>query len=308
MAPEWAWAWPANRRMLYNRASADRTAGRGASARRYLWWDEDRGRWTGHDVRDFEPTKPPYYRPPPGARGPAALSGTDPFIMQADGKGWLFAPGRARGRAAAHPLRAAGLTGRQPAVPPAAQPGTPDHQAPAEPVAPGPHTAVRARRGGLPVRRHHLSAHRALHRRWDEPPHAVPRRAAAGVVLRGFARAGGRAGPGARRLGHDHHRPQRDRGASDGHRADGAAGRRRPRRPPDRSAVPLGTQRRRPWRLGQRADIDRLDPNVQIQETKALTADIRPGRRPRGPARQQLVAEYRDRAGITPTTGTEDRS
>ena len=36
-----------------------------------------------------------------------------------------------------------------------------------------------------------------------------------------------------------------------------------------------------------------LDPNVHIQEVKALTCDIRPGRRPRGPALLDLVADYR---------------
>jgi formate dehydrogenase major subunit len=46
-----------------------------------------------------------------------------------------------------------------------------------------------------------------------------------------------------------------------------------------------------------------LDPSSHIQEVKALTVDIRPGRRPRGPARQQLVKDYRDRAGITAETG-----
>ncbi len=46
-----------------------------------------------------------------------------------------------------------------------------------------------------------------------------------------------------------------------------------------------------------------LDPNVHIQEVKALSADIIPGRRPRGPARQDLVARYRERAGITAATG-----
>ena len=50
------------------------------------------GEWTGHDVPDFEQTKPPDYRPPEGAVGAEALRGDDPFIMQADGKGWLFAP------------------------------------------------------------------------------------------------------------------------------------------------------------------------------------------------------------------------
>jgi formate dehydrogenase major subunit len=50
-----------------------------------------------------------------------------------------------------------------------------------------------------------------------------------------------------------------------------------------------------------------LDPNVHIQEVKALAADIVPGRRPRGPARLELVAEYRRRAGITAHTGMEVR-
>jgi len=50
-----------------------------------------------------------------------------------------------------------------------------------------------------------------------------------------------------------------------------------------------------------------LDPNSHIQEDKALTADIRPGRRPRGPALTRLVADYRRRAGITEHTGKYPR-
>ena len=89
---EWGWVWPLDRRILYNRASAD-PAGRPWSERKALvWWDETCHEWTGHDVPDFERTKPPGYEPPPGALGPAALRGDDPFVMQADGKGWLFAP------------------------------------------------------------------------------------------------------------------------------------------------------------------------------------------------------------------------
>jgi formate dehydrogenase major subunit len=92
VALEWGWAWPYNRRVLYNRASAD-PEGRPWSERKALvWWDADKGEWTGHDVPDFEKTKPPSYVPAPGALGPDALHGDDPFIMQADGKGWLFAP------------------------------------------------------------------------------------------------------------------------------------------------------------------------------------------------------------------------
>jgi formate dehydrogenase major subunit len=39
-----------------------------------------------------------------------------------------------------------------------------------------------------------------------------------------------------------------------------------------------------------------LDPNVHIQEVKAFTCDIRPGRRPRGPRLPKFVAELRERA------------
>jgi formate dehydrogenase major subunit len=50
-----------------------------------------------------------------------------------------------------------------------------------------------------------------------------------------------------------------------------------------------------------------LDPNVHIQEVKAMACDIRPGRRPRGPALRELVRGYAERAGITAETGTEVR-
>jgi formate dehydrogenase major subunit len=90
----WAYAWPANRRMLYNRASAD-PAGRPWSERkRYVWWDTARGQWTGRDVPDFPRTKPPDFEPDWGAdpRGLDAHSGRAPFIMMADGLGWLYVP------------------------------------------------------------------------------------------------------------------------------------------------------------------------------------------------------------------------
>jgi formate dehydrogenase major subunit len=92
VAPEWAWAWPMNRRILYNRASADPTGRPWSERKRYVWWDEGEGRWTGPDVPDFTPDKRPDYIPPEGARGPDALRGDAPFIMQADGRAWLFAP------------------------------------------------------------------------------------------------------------------------------------------------------------------------------------------------------------------------
>jgi formate dehydrogenase major subunit len=92
VAPEWGWAWPANRRILYNRASADPDGRPWSERKAYVWWDEVAGEWTGHDVPDFEKTKPPSYRPPEGADGVAGIAGNDPFIMQGDGKGALFVP------------------------------------------------------------------------------------------------------------------------------------------------------------------------------------------------------------------------
>src|SRR5699024_10351326 len=39
--PEWAWAWPANRRILYNRASADPEGKPWSERKKYIWWDEE---------------------------------------------------------------------------------------------------------------------------------------------------------------------------------------------------------------------------------------------------------------------------
>jgi formate dehydrogenase major subunit len=89
---EWGWAWPANRRTIYSRASADPDGKPWSERKALVWWDAEAGRWTGHDIVDFPPTRSPHYRPGPDARGVDALSGIDPFIMQSDGKGWLYAP------------------------------------------------------------------------------------------------------------------------------------------------------------------------------------------------------------------------
>jgi formate dehydrogenase major subunit len=93
IAPEWGWAWPKNVRTLYNRASAD-PAGRPWSERkRYVWWDEEAGKWTGlGDAPDFPATKAPGFRPEEEAHALDAISGDKPFIVSPDGRGWLFAP------------------------------------------------------------------------------------------------------------------------------------------------------------------------------------------------------------------------
>ncbi len=89
---QWGFSWPANRRILYNRASADPQGRPWSERKKYVWWDEEQQKWTGVDVPDFPLNKPPNYIPPAGAIGMDAHSGSDPFIMKPDGKGWLFVP------------------------------------------------------------------------------------------------------------------------------------------------------------------------------------------------------------------------
>ena len=86
----WGYAWPANRRVIYNRASADPDGNPWSERKRWVWWDGER--WTGYDVPDFAATKAPSDPGDPNGIGLDALSGTDAFIMKGDGKGWLFVP------------------------------------------------------------------------------------------------------------------------------------------------------------------------------------------------------------------------
>ena len=76
IAPNWAWAWPANRRILYNRASAD-TAGKAWNPKKpIIEWNGSR--WVGIDVPDYGPTVKPE-------------DSVGPFIMNDEGVGRLFA-------------------------------------------------------------------------------------------------------------------------------------------------------------------------------------------------------------------------
>ncbi|WP_223166794.1 formate dehydrogenase-N subunit alpha [Nonomuraea sp. SYSU D8015] len=73
--PNWAWSWPANRRILYNRASADENGRPWDPERPGIAWEN--GQWAG-DVPDYPPTTGP---------GPDAPL---PFIMTGEGVGRLF--------------------------------------------------------------------------------------------------------------------------------------------------------------------------------------------------------------------------
>lgn len=90
----WAFAWPANRRTMYNRAAADPEGKPWSERKRLTWWDEAKGEWQCNDALDFEETKRPDYQPDWSRKpeGMEALSGSDPYIMIADGRASLFVP------------------------------------------------------------------------------------------------------------------------------------------------------------------------------------------------------------------------
>jgi formate dehydrogenase major subunit len=75
----WAWAWPANRRVLYNRASCDLDGKPWDSSRRQVWWNEAAQKWVGNDIPDFKADSKP-------------KDHMGPFIMNAEGVGRIFAP------------------------------------------------------------------------------------------------------------------------------------------------------------------------------------------------------------------------
>src|ERR1700757_3756602 len=74
-----AWSWPANRRVLYNRASCNVEGKPWDSSRRQVWWSEAAQKWVGNDVPDFKVDSKPSDR-------------MGPFIMNPEGVGRIFAP------------------------------------------------------------------------------------------------------------------------------------------------------------------------------------------------------------------------
>jgi formate dehydrogenase major subunit len=90
----WAFAWPSNRRILYNRASADPDGQPWSERKRYMWWDAARQQWAGADEVDFQKDKAPDYTPnwAEHPQGLDAHDGRSPFIMISDGKSSLFVP------------------------------------------------------------------------------------------------------------------------------------------------------------------------------------------------------------------------
>jgi formate dehydrogenase major subunit len=88
----WGFAWPADRRILYNRASAAPDGSPWSDRKKLVWWDEAGQKWTGDDVPDFVPDKHPGFEGEGDGCGDRALPGDAPFIMHEDGLGWLWVP------------------------------------------------------------------------------------------------------------------------------------------------------------------------------------------------------------------------
>ena len=88
----WGYAWPMDRRILYNRASAAPDGTPWSERKKLVWWDETKEEWAGDDVADFTKAKRPDAKGDAGKGGDEALPGDAPFIMHPDGVGWLFVP------------------------------------------------------------------------------------------------------------------------------------------------------------------------------------------------------------------------
>ncbi len=302
VAHEWGWAWPLNRRILYNRASADPEGRPWSERKAYVWWDEETRRWTGKDIPDFPIDRDPSFRPDPDVGGPAAIAGDDPFIMQADGKGWLFAPKgmvdgplpthyEAQESPVANPLYTQQSNPSRLVYPRKDNLWSPSGDEPGADVYPYVFTTYR-------LTEHHTAGGMS---RWLPYLSELQPEMFCEVSPELAA----------------------ERGLTNGDWATIISA---------RSAIEarvLVTERMQPltiqghtvhqiglpyhWGVGADAVVEGdgandllgivLDPNVQIQESKVGSCDIQPGRRPRGEALLRLVADYQSRSGTTSETG-----
>jgi formate dehydrogenase major subunit len=290
VAPEWGWAWPANRRLLYNRASADPDGRPWSERKQLVWWDAAEDKWTGDDIPDFDEQKPPDYTPDDDAKGPDAIAGSHPFIMQADGLGWIYVPqGLEDGPLPTHyepqesPFR--NRLYEQQSNP--ARQTTDLEEDPygptGSPVYPYVATTYRLTEhhtaGGMSRFLDYLAELQPAMFVEVHPDLARERE----LVHGGWATVvSPRTAIEARVLVTDRMRPLRIEG---------------------QTVHQVGL----PYHWGSRGlttgdaanDLTHmaLDPNVHIQEVKALTCDIRPGRRPRGAALPKFVRDLREQAG-----------
>ncbi|NYG05789.1 formate dehydrogenase major subunit [Phycicoccus badiiscoriae] len=306
-ALDWGWAWPANRRILYNRASADPEGNPWSERKRYVWWDEAEKKWTGEDVPDFPATTAPSFRPEPDTGGPEGLAGDDPFIMQADGKGWLFTPkGMVDGPLPTHyepqespvanPLYSQQSNPSRKVFPRKDNLWAPSGNQPGSDVYPFVFTTYR-------LTEHHTAGGMS---RWlpylaELQPEFFCEVSPELAAERGLENGGwatiisARAAVESRVLVTERMVPLVIGG---------------------KTIHQVGLPYH--WGVGRDAVVSgdaandllgvALDPNVQIQESKAGSCDIIAGRRPRGEALLRLVEQYQSRSGTTALTGNELRT
>ena len=304
MALDWGWAWPLNRRVLYNRASADADGKPWSERKKLVWWNEDAERWESPDVVDFPVNKAPDYKPDRDAVGPDALAGDDPFIMQPDGKGWLFAPrGMVDGPMPTH---------YEPQESPFPNFLYKQQQSPSRIVMRGPNNLSAPNYGeeGTEVYPYILNTYRltemytsgAMTRTLPFLAELQPELFCE-VSPQLAEKVGLENGGWATLIS--------PRGAIESRVLV-----------TDRiQSLTIGEQQYEQigmpfhYGKGKYAEVSgdgpndllgiMLDPNVNIQASKVSAVDIRPGRRPRGAERDALVREYQKRAGLTEDTGSK---
>ncbi len=292
VAHEWGWAWPKDIRILYNRASADPDGKPWSERKRYVWWDEENGKWTSlGDSPDFPAEKDPGFEPEQDAKALEAISGDKPFILHPDGRGWLYVPsGLVDGPLPVH---------YEPQETPFRNALYPQQQNPTRQEFPRPENPYHP--VGSPVFPHVLMTYRLTeHHTSGAMSRTVPYLAELQpeffceispelADLKALEHGGwatiitARNAIEARVMVTERIKPLRVEG---------------------RTMHVVGA----PYHWGSVGIVTGdsgnellpvvLDNNVHINEYKTATCDIRPGRRPRGVARLKLVEEYRQRAGV----------
>jgi formate dehydrogenase major subunit len=296
VAREWGWSWPANTRILYNRASADPDGKPWSERKKYVWWDADEGQWTGVDHPDTgPPDKPPDYKPDSDATGIEAIPGDAPFVVHPDGLGWIYVPaGLVDGPLPAHyephespvenPLYSQQQNPTRQRYHRPENPYNPTGGEPGNEVFPYVVTSYR-------LTEHHTAGgmSRTVPFLSELQPELFCELSPALAQERGLENGGwativtARSAIEARVLVTDRVQPLRIEGS-------------------------VVHQFGVPYHWGTRGLVKGdtvndlfplvLDPNVHIQEVKAATCDVRPGRRPRGRDLLDLVEDYRKRGNV----------
>ena len=300
VAPEWGWAWPLNRRILYNRASADPDGKPWSERKALVWWDADAGKWTGHDVRRLHRR--------PAAVLPAARR-TPPA--------WTRSP--ASTRSSCRPTARAGCSPR-PAWWTARCPRTTSRRSPRSPTRCTASSATRsARSSGTRGTRSSRPAANSAPRC---SPTSPPPTGSPSITPPAACRACCPICPSCSRSSSARSRPSWPPSGAWSTRAGPRSSPRAPRSRPGSwspsGSGPIEVQGRRLHQIGlpyhwggnglttgdSANDLAHLvlDPNVHIQEVKAMACDIRPGRRPRGPALRRAGARVRASGRASPTT------